>query len=402
MLPSRLSRHFAHIPFQIVSLITVTLLAHVTLSGGRVAASLYALKHGGSEAWAGIAFSAFGLMPVLLSLQMGRWIDRVGTRRVMRICQLLMISGLVLSATVQSLPTILITGLLAGTGFAGYMLAANVCVSYMIFKHEGDRVGMLAWLQMGNSVSSVIGPTFVGLLIDHSGYRMAFGALAAVVVCSLLVGLRANLPDGTRDSKPKSDEPSIVRAVFADPRLLRIYLLAMTVSLSWDAFTFMVPVLGQTRGYSATTIGLVLSSFAIGTFAIRALLPWLSRKMAEWRMLTVSFGLAACVFFTLPLADNAWLHAALGFVFGLAAGVGQPNILGLIYRAMPPGRAGEGAGLRAMMGNMMGLTGPSLFGAITALFGAVPVFIMVGGIMSGSCWQARRGEQTAQAPGTAA
>ena len=114
-------------------------------------------------------------------------------------------------------------------------------------------------------------------------------------------------------------------------------------------------------------------------------------------MLTMAFALTAAVFFLLPLAKASFLLAGLGFIFGLAAGVGQPNILNLIYRAMPAGKAGEGAGLRAMMGNIMGLTGPSAFGAITALFGAVPVFLIIGCIMGVSSWQAHYGHRSSTA-----
>jgi len=401
MLPSRpgsaLTRAFARVNPQIFSLIAVSVLAHVTMSGGRVSASLFALQHGGSGFSAGIAYSLYGLLPALLSLHMGRWIDRIGTRIVMRGSLVVMIFGLSLPYLWPILPVVFLSAALCGFGFGTYMLAANVSVSYMAFKHEGDRIGMIGWLQLGNSVSSVVGPTLVGTIIDHHSFGAAFGTLALIVLGSLVVSYRVDLPDGTRDLHQDKGGASIVRTVFSNPRLLRIYILAMTVSLSWDGFNFMVPVLGHERGYSATTIGMVLSCFAVGTFAIRAALPWLSRHLSEWRMLCLSFGLTALVFFLLPFASFSLLLAGLGFLFGLAAGVGQPNILNLIYRAMPAGKAGEGAGLRAMMGNFMGLTGPTVYGSIAALFGAVPVFLLIGCIMSVSSWQAHHGYRSSAA-----
>jgi hypothetical protein len=50
-----------------------------------------------------------------------------------------------------------------------------------------------------------------------------------------------------------------------------------------------------------------------------------------------------------------------------------------------------------MMGNLMGLTGPSLYGAISALFGAVPVFLLIGCVMSVSSWQAHHGYRSSAA-----
>jgi MFS family permease len=393
---SKFARTFTRVNPQIFSLIAVSILAHITMSGGRVSASLFALQHGGSSFSAGIAYSLYGLLPALLSLHMGRWIDRIGPRVVMRVSLVSMIIGLSLPAFWATLPAVFLGAALGGFGFGTYMLAANVSVSFMDFKHEADRIGMLAWLQLGNSVSAVVGPSLVGLIIDHKGFSAAFGTMALIVLCSLAVSYRVYLPNGTREPHQSTGGDSIVRTVFTNPRLLRIYLLTMTVALSWDGFNFMVPVLGHERGYSATTIGMILSCFAVGTFAIRAGLPWLSRKMSEWRMLCLSFAVAASVFFVLPLAKAGLLLGACGFIFGLAAGAGQPNILSLIYRAMPANKAGEGAGLRSMMGNMMGLTGPSLYGAITALFGAVPVFLLIGCIMGVSSWQAHHGHRSSR------
>lgn len=394
------SRRRSRINPQIFSLISVSLFAHVTMSGGRVSASLFALQSGHGEAMAGVAYSLYCLLPALLSLHMGRWIDNVGPRRVMHISLAMMIAGLLLPVIYVSLPMVLLTAALSGFGFGSYMLAANVAVSYMELEHESDRVGMLAWLQMGNSVSAVVGPSMSGLMIDHFGFRAAFGLLAVIVMGSMTLSYRVNLPDSVREQKTRSTGLGVMREVFSDTRLLRIYLLAMTISMSSDGFAFMAPVLGHERGYSATQVGLVLSAFAAGTFAIRIVLPWLSRRFPEWRMLAIAFGLTAVVFFLLPLAHDSLLHAALGFVFGLAAGVGQPNILNLIYRAMPTGKQGEGAGLRSMMGNFMGLTGPSVYGAVASLFGAVPVFLAIACVMSVSSWQADKGHRLANQPAT--
>ncbi|MDO6387075.1 MULTISPECIES: MFS transporter [unclassified Uliginosibacterium] len=377
---------------QLFSLIAVSMLAHITMGGGRIAASLYMLKHGGSEALAGIAYSGYSLLPALLSLAMGKWIDRVGARKVMRTSQLIMIAGLALPALQPSMFTVLGAALVCGFGFASYMLAANVAVSLMPFQHEGERVGMLGWLGMGNSVAAVGGPTIAGFVIDHGGFAAAYATMAAIVLASLAMSFCVKVPGGeAQPRKGKGQGSSVVKMVFSDPRLLRIYLLAMAVSMAYDCFAFMTPVLGHERGLSATSIGLIMSCFAVGTFSSRALLPWLSRRMVEWRLMTLAYAITATSFVLLPFAHQVWLHAALGFCFGLSAGVGQPAILGLIYRVMPADKAGEGAGLRAMMGNTMGLTAPSLYGAVSGLVGATPVFLGVGLVAGFASWQADRG-----------
>lgn len=376
---------------QVLSLISVSMLAHITMGGGRVAASLYMLRHGGSEAMAGVAYSGYCLLPALLSLLMGKWIDVAGTRRVMRASQAIMIAGLVLPALWQSTFSVLTSALVCGFGFASYMLAANVSVSMMPVQNDGERVGMLGWLAMGNSVAAVGGPTLTGFMIDHGGFGAAYGLMAAIVSVSLAVSFMVDVPGGSRRGANKSSGASVVKTVFGNPRILRIYLLAMCSSMLYDGFSFMTPVLGHERGFSATTIGMIMSAFAIGTFAVRIILPWMSRSMPEWRTLTLTFGVASAAFLMLPLASAPWMLASLGFVFGLSMGAGGPNIMSLVYRAMPPEKAGEGAGLRSMMGNSVGLTAPSAYGAVAALFGAAPVFIGVGLVAGIASWQSDRG-----------
>ena len=383
---------FTRNQIQVFSLIAVSMLAHITMGGGRISASLFMLQHGGSEALAGIAYSGYSFLPAILSLMMGRWIDKVGTRRVMRVSQAIMVGGLLLSAFWPSMPTVLATSVVCGFGFASYMLAANVAVSMMPVTHDGERVGMLGWLQLGNSVAAVGGPAIAGFVIDHGGFAATYLTMAVIVACSLLVSFCVDVPGASgRQKKAGSDGASVVKMVFSNPRILRIYLLAMVISMLHDGFAFMTPVLGHERGFSATTIGLIMSCFAVGTFAVRTILPWLSRRMTEWRMLTFTYGMAASCFLLLPLAHNGLLYAALGLCYGLSAGAAQPNILSLIYRAMPPERAGEGAGLRSMMGNTVGLTAPSFYGAIAGVFGAAPVFLGVGCIAALASWQADRG-----------
>jgi predicted MFS family arabinose efflux permease len=373
----------------IYGLILVCLLAHITMSGGRIGGSLYTLHSGHSQAMAGICYSLFSLFPALFSLQMGRLIDRVGGRVVMRVSLVVMVAGLLLPSVWPALTTVFVMAVLGGLGFGSFMLAANVAVSHLMRDRPSERVGMLAWLQMGTSLSAVVGPSMTGLMIDGFGFRWAFALMAAIVCVSFITSRHLVIPD-VPDGPAQSPGTGLLLEVFRTPSLLRVYVLAMAVSLAWDAFAFMTPVFGHARGFSATVIGLVMSAFACGTFSIRASLPWLSRRWTEWQLLAVAFAVIAAVFCLFPWISHRLGLAALGYVFGLAVGLGQPVILSLIYAAIPEHRQGEGSGLRSSMGNCMGLTGPSVFGAVTAWVGAIPVFIGLAALMCAASWQARR------------
>lgn len=376
----------------IATLTFMTMLAHITLSGGRVTSSLYVLQHDGSAAAAGVVYSLYFLLPALLSVHMGKWIDRVGSSYAMRLSLIGMAASLVLASAWPIMATIFACALLGGLCFACFVLAANVSISYMPLERESDRIGMLAWLQMGTSVSAVVGPALAGILIDGSGFRAAYTAMMAFVVLGLGIALRAKLSD-EHAVKDLVRGHGMARLLIDDLVLRRIFFLTITISMAWEAFAFMTPLVGHERGYSATSIGFILSAFAVGTFISRASLQWLAKRWSEWRTLSASAALSATVFFLLAWNHSALLHVVLGFVFGLSAGVNQPNLLGLLYRTMPKGRAGEGAGLRSMVSSVVGLITPSMYGAIAGLVGAAPVFLGVCVMMSASSWSANQGRK---------
>ena len=263
----------------------------------------------------------------------------------------------------------------------------------MKVEQASDRTGMFAWLQMGTSISAVAGPTFIGLVIDNANFSLAYAGLAGIVLIGLLWSFNAKIPGAV--SQPQiSQRSGIVHDVIKDPSLLKIYLLSMAVYLAWDCFAFMIPVLGSERGYSAASIGMVLSFFAVGTLIVRALMPWLSRKSTEWRTLCISYALAALVFLLLPLSESLLLLCFLSLVFGISAGVGHPNIQNLILSKVGAGKSGEASGLRLMTGNLSGMLSTTACGAITAFAGVLPVFLGIAAVMSVSSWQSHRGQKS--------
>ena len=48
---------------------------------------------------------------------------------------------------------------------------------------------------------------------------------------------------------------------------------------------FLVPVLGHERGFSASTIGLVLGVFALAVAAVRLVIPLLAHRLREGQVL---------------------------------------------------------------------------------------------------------------------
>ncbi len=363
----------------------------MALSGGRVTGSLFVLQSGWPEYVVGVFMALFSIIPVMTSLSIGRWVDRTGAPKVMRLGIILVLAGAWLPVVYLSVPTLLITATMIGFGFNVLSVAAQHTAGHLVSDASpSQRLANFSWYAMGHSVSSTLGPFIAGIAIDLAGHRVAFALLALFTcVSAWLVFTKARmLPRAHLDIEAAANnadaaEPNeIVQKphvldLLATPEMKRIYWVNMVMSASWDLFIVMLPVLGHRSGFSASVIGTVFSLFAFGTFVSRAAMPWLSRRANEWQIIRVSAVVISIVFIALPFATLAPVLMLAGFIFGMAVGMSQPNMLSLVHAAAPVGRGGEAVGLRSVIGNSCSVAVPLAFGAAVAPFGIAP--ILVGG-----------------------
>ncbi|MEO8132923.1 MAG: MFS transporter [Betaproteobacteria bacterium] len=388
-------------PF-LLPLIFINITGHMALSGGRLTGSLFILNNGYPEALVGLFMALFSVIPVLTSLQIGRWVDTAGAVRAMRIGVALVLLGACFPVVYLSLPTLLLTAVTIGFGFSVISMAAQHTVGHLVPNATpAQRMANFGWFALGHSTSSVIGPFVAGLLIDAVSIRAAFAALAlSACVAAFLVARRINdLPRAQPGKADESPDPALtgtlepdevaetarrpphVMDLLATPEMRRIYWVNSLTSTAWDLFIVMLPVLGHRLGYSASVIGTVFSCFAIGTFAARAVMPWLSRRFTEWQILRSAMVVITLVYCALPWMVLAPLLMAAGMIFGAAVGMSQPNMLSLLHTAAPTGRGGEAVGLRSVLSNGCSVVVPLAFGAALStvsisslLFGGAVLF----------------------------
>jgi MFS family permease len=366
----------------------------MALSGGRLTGSLYILKASGAEYLVGVFMALFSIIPVLTSLSIGRWVDRVGAARVMRLGVALIVLGAWLPVVYLTVPTLLMTAVTIGCGFNILSVAAQHTVGHLVATASpSERLANFGWFALGHSASSTIGPFIAGLLIDALSFRAAFATLAlcACVAAWLVLTKARALPRPYADPEAEVaiNEENATREVQEKPRVLdllstpkmrRIYWVNMIMSASWDLFIVMLPVFGVRQGYSASIIGTVFSLFAVGTFISRACMPWLAKRAAEWEIIRVATAVVALVFLCMPWIDSVWLLMLAGFAFGASVGMSQPNMLSLVHTAAPPGRGGEAVGLRSVIGNSCSVAVPLAFGAALAPLG-MSALLVCGGIL---------------------
>jgi predicted MFS family arabinose efflux permease len=186
-----------------------------------------------------------------------------------------------------------------------------------------------------------------------------------------LMLMRGNaLPGSTRHAGPTSH----ILDTLANREIWRTLATSSLAQLGTDLFQFYLPIHGHAVGLSATAIGVVLSAFAVASFAVRSVLTRLIARFGEEKLLAYSFYLGAAGFMLVPFCASVLPLVAVSFIFGCGMGCGQPITLMLMFAHSPQGRTGETLGLRLTVNNLMRVLGPAVFGSVGSAFGLFAVF----------------------------
>ena len=360
-------------PLGIRTLIALSILNHVAFAGARVSMTLAALHVHATTFQVGAVLSLYSLLPMLLAIPGGRWIDRIGPRGPMMIGTAVIAVGVLLPFVWLGLPTLMAASVLIGLGFLPFHLGIQKLVSEL--GSPEDRRHNLSLMAIGFSVSAFLGPTTAGVLIDGLGHRFAFGGLSLLPLLAYLWlrRLRDRLPGGQM-AAPDSTGSLRIGDLLATPQLRRLYVVVALISSAWDVHQFLVPLYGARIGISASGIGLILGAFAVATLVVRLVVPLFLMDVSEWKAILAAMAIAAGVYAVYPSVSSLESMIMLSFLLGLGLGVSQPMTLSIMAREAPASRLGEATGLRLMLVNGTQTVLPSAFGALGGVLGVGGLF----------------------------
>jgi predicted MFS family arabinose efflux permease len=372
---------------EIVYFVLLNGLGHLAFVGARMTTALFALELGGSEFTVGLLMALFALLPMLLSVSAGRLIDRIGPRTPLLASFAVLALGAALPFALPGLVTLYFSCTLVGTAFMLIHIAMN-----SVFGAHGtpeQRAVNFSWLALGFSISNSIGPLVAGGAIDLFGHAQAMLVLALFPVAgAALVWTRKRpLP---RPAALGAGKRSGVLDLLRIPKMRSTFIVSLLLAMGWDLYTFLTPLYGARLGLAATTIGAVMATFAVATFAVRLAMPLVVRRLRPWVVMSSALALAGAAYILFPLVSSVPLLMALSFVLGVGLGCAQPIIMSRLYEAAPPGRQGEAVGLRTSLLNGSHTLIPLASGALSAAAGMAPVFWLLAAFLLGGAWFARQ------------
>lgn len=382
---------------ELAQLITGQVFLHAAMTGMRLATPLLALQQGYSAMAVGVLLALFSLTQVFMAIPAGRFTDRHGLRKPIQMSVVIAMVGALSAVFFPVFPVLCFAALTTGAAAGFTVIALQRHVGRMS-KDVNQLKETFSWLAIGPSVSNFIGPFFAGLLIDYAGavpadaggFRAAFIMLAIMPLVAWYC-IRMVKEQPMEPAHPEQANSS-VWDLLKDPLMRRLLLVNWLLSSCWDVHTFVVPVLGHERGFSASVVGTILGSFAVASALIRVILPWIARRLQEYRLLTGAMILAAVIFGIYPFFELPFAMGVCSVCLGLVLGVVQPMIMSTLHQITPAHRQGEALGLRIMAVNASSVVMPLIFGAAGAVAGVSAVFWVIGaGVGSASplAWRLR-------------
>ncbi|HKA42475.1 MAG TPA: MFS transporter [Burkholderiales bacterium] len=365
------------------------LFCFTSIVSARVVLSLHALDLAASPSAVGLLFATFFALPVVLAWPIGRYSDRVGSRRLLMFGTACGTCAMVIPYFERNLSALYVAGTLVGFAFSFYNVLLQNLVG--LLSKPNERVRNFGNASMIGASTNLLGPLIAGFGIDHSGHAIASLYVAALSFAAvmLLAIWGGALPGGSGQTTPGGG----VRDILSGKGVVSILVTSSLVQVGQDLFQFYIPVYGHSIGLSASAIGGVLATYAAAAFVVRFVMPHLVQRAGEERLLTYSFYLAGFGFLLIPLFENGLALALVAFMFGLGMGCGQPITTMLLFSRCAEGRTGEALGLRQSVNNIMRVSAPTLFGFIATLLGLVAVFWINALMMAAGGWLTRLEEE---------
>jgi predicted MFS family arabinose efflux permease len=295
-------------------------------------------SYGYDRTVAGGLMSVYALAGLLLSIPLGRLIDRGGLRRLLELALAGMAAGsLLMLAWPQSPALALLARLLEGSAFAVCAIAAPMLATRAAApRHLGLVIGLVsAWIPVGQLVASGL----ASAMLASIGWR---GLWLAGLLMTLAMALWT-AAIGRAQLSPAAARAGRRGTAALTGRELLLLAMGAAIFLLWSGqyFAYMtwlpqylVEVLGISAqaaavGY-AVPVATLLGFNLLTGMALRA-------GMAVGPLLVAALASQAAVWWTIPLAGNGWGGLASLIFYGIGAGIAPTCLF-----AVPPAIVGGG------------------------------------------------------------
>lgn len=357
-------------------LLMSTTLIQVATSLTRVTTSYRAVELNMSIVWLGLIGATFALFPIIIAVQVGRFIDRghdaltswVGSALFAVGC-----TGFVLGSSV--------TALLASTAVMGaghLLIMASQQMLCVRAASPRTMESVFGNYMVAGAIGQGLGPYVVGWAggtarVPPTHLLFTIGLVLAVASLAVMLTIR---PGPERPHEVKGAEVVPVSALLRVPGLLIVVVTGVVMVAASDIIVIYVPLLGAERHIDVKDIGLLLTIRAAASMTARLFYARMVETVGRWRLMTTSTFSCAIAFAALAAPLSFWPMVAVMIVMGFSFGLATTLSITIVVDMTSAGAQGTANSLRIMcnrLGQFILPFGAGLVAAATGIGGLLLV-----------------------------
>jgi predicted MFS family arabinose efflux permease len=338
----------------LIPLMLVTVLVQVATAIIRITTSYRAVELGLSIVWLGAIAAAFAAFPIVIAVQVGRFIDRGHDALTIWAGSAILAAA---SAGFVLFPTA--AGLVLVTAFMGIghimLMASQQMLCVRAAKSPRAMESVFGNYMVAGAIGQGVGPYVVGLAGGTATVpptRTLFVIAFVTAVVSLLIAFLMR-PRRDRPKTLADEKPVPVADLLRVPGLIPVVIAGVIMISASDIILIYVPLLGAERSIDVRDIGLLLTARAAASMVARLFYARMVAAAGRWPLMIASTITCAASFAALavpaPLMVLYAIMVVMGFSFGLATTLSITIVVDL-----PAARARGTANTLRIMGNRLG------------------------------------------------
>lgn len=360
------------------SLLVISIIAVVNALGYGIIIPIlysYSQKFGLSDFQNGALFALFSLCQFISTPIIGRLSDKYG-RKPLLIISLL---GTAISFVMMAFAPSAIFLFLA-RGLDG-ITAGNIPVATAVISdttEPKDRAKGFGIIGASFGFGFIFGPAISSLTV---GISVALPFIIAAVVTGIAILLTAillketNQHIGEEKHEKLFDLVKLVKVLF-DKQIGATLLITLIYSLAFGLFIFAYqPMSVKILHLTATQISLNFTLFGlVGLITQMFLIPKVSKKWSETRILVVNLGILAVTFSLLGLSRTLVFFALISVFHAMANSFVGPVLQSLLSKEVDAKSQGEILGVSTSYMSVGQIIGPIIGGVLASVFTTLPFF----------------------------
>ena len=329
--------------------------------------------------WIGIIGGAFGVLPAILGLHLGRYIDRFGEKPALVWGSIaILASSLCLALFPASLATLLTGSIIMGAGQFLGVASQQSAASKAGGSARAENFGRLT---LAIAAAQAVGPLGVSLfaggnlLPDTKGiFAASTGVSAVCVLCALLI----RLPPHAAAKEAQSILDTAKRLVRTSGFQLATFA-SLVIFSAMDLLVIYLPLYGSEHRIGAGTIGVLLATRAAASIISRFFFGWMLAITGRNRLLILSLCVSGIAIGFLTLTKTPLVMGMMLFIAGLGLGIGAPLTLAWLADIVPAQIRGSAFSLRLAVNRVGQAVIPIAAGFIVGPLGLAGVLLAVSG-----------------------